>query len=592
MKLIKKPSSLLLLLFVLAIAFSSFKPVSAAAVTGFNAGNIIDDAIFTKKNSMSAAQIQTFLNSKVPTCDTNGAKTSEYGGGTRAQYGKSQGYPSPYVCLKSYKENPTVTGNSAINWWKNGRTNLQGRTVKASGAKSAAQIIYEASQEFSINPQVLIVLLQKEQGLVTDTWPWPIQYRSATGYGCPDTAACASQYYGFYNQVRWSARMFRAILNQSPTWDTPYGLGNNKIYWHPDTARCGSSTVNIQNLSTVALYSYTPYRPNQAALNAGYGKGNSCSAYGNRNFYQYFKDWFGSTHTSSTSAYQASFHSQSAYPTINAGDSSNAYFMFKNTGTTSWYDRTSAPTGTNPVSLATSGPINRTGRFTTGWSSANRPTTTFSAVYESDGITLASNQHVVLIGQIARFSFPYGVLLDYPSGTYTETFQPIVEGAQNWDMKGKVWHDVKINGAYKASYVSQSAYPTINRGGSSVAYIKMKNTGTATWYDSTSILSGQKPINLATSQPINRPSLLGSSWGVNKNRPAVNFFKVYESNGTTLSGNQHRAVPGQIVEYQFSFNVPQNMKTGKHREYLQPIVEGGIGWDMGLLAWIDVTVAP
>ncbi len=246
-----------------ALLFS--QTAQAGAVTGFDAGRIMDDAIFTNENSMSVSQIQNFLNSKVPNCDTNGTQTSEYGGGTRAQYGRSRGYPPPYTCLKNYSQ----------------------------GGKSAARIIYDAAKANDVNPQVLIVLLQKEQGLVTDTWPWSIQYRSATGYGCPDTAACDSDYYGFTNQVNRAADMFQAIMTQRNGWYTPYRVGSNRIYWHPDTSRCGSSTVNILNRATVALYSYTPYRPNQSALNAGYGTGNSCSSYGNRNFYQYFKDWFG-----------------------------------------------------------------------------------------------------------------------------------------------------------------------------------------------------------------------------------------------------------------------------------------------------------
>jgi peptidoglycan hydrolase-like protein with peptidoglycan-binding domain len=52
----------------------------------------------------------------------------------------------------------------------------------------------------------------------------------------------------------------------------------------------------MSNQATHSLYLYTPYTPNAAALNAGYGIGNSCSAYGNRNFFQYYTDWFGSTH--------------------------------------------------------------------------------------------------------------------------------------------------------------------------------------------------------------------------------------------------------------------------------------------------------
>ena len=253
------------MILALAVIISQNRDTHAAPVTGFQPGNIMSDAVFTNKNSMSASQIQSFLNARTPYCDTNGTKPSEYGGGTRRQYAAAHGVSTPFRCFKNYTQN----------------------------GKTAARIIYDAAQEFNINPQVLIVLIQKEQGLITDEWPWPVQYRSATGYGCPDTAACDSQYYGLTNQVRWAARMFRAIMNNSPTWYTPYKLGNNRVYWHPDLSRCGSSTVNIQNRTTVALYSYTPYRPNQAALNAGFGTGNSCSSYGNRNFYQYFKDWFG-----------------------------------------------------------------------------------------------------------------------------------------------------------------------------------------------------------------------------------------------------------------------------------------------------------
>lgn len=239
---------------------------SALPVVGFQAGRIIDDAIFTAKDSMNASQIQNFLNSKVPTCDTYGTQPSEYGGGTRAQWGQAKYGQSTFTCLKDYSEN----------------------------GKSAAQIINDKAQAYSINPQVLIVLLQKEQGLVTDTWPLNVQYRTAAGYGCPDTAPCDTQYYGLSNQLDWAAKMFRAIMNASPTWYTPYVLGNNFIRWSP-TSSCGGSTVNIQNRATQALYNYTPYQPNQSALNAGYGMGDSCGAYGNRNFYLYFNDWFGPT---------------------------------------------------------------------------------------------------------------------------------------------------------------------------------------------------------------------------------------------------------------------------------------------------------
>lgn len=263
-ELVNNKTKIVLIISLLSFAISISCTVPTYAIS-WNAGKIIDNIIFTNTNTMTVQSIQNFLNSKVPACDTMGTQTSEFGGGTRAQWGASNGTPAPFICLKDYTE----------------------------GGKSSAQIIYDASQEFQINPQVLLVLLQKEQGLVTDTWPLPIQYRSATGYGCPDTAPCDSQYYGLTNQVRWSGRMFRSILNNSPDWYTPYVLGNNYIQYNPN-ASCGGSTVNIENRATQALYNYTPYQPNQAALDAGWGTVN-CGAYGNRNFVLYFNAWFGAT---------------------------------------------------------------------------------------------------------------------------------------------------------------------------------------------------------------------------------------------------------------------------------------------------------
>lgn len=232
-------------LMMLLVVFFTARIGHAAPVVGFEPGRIIDDAVFTNKNSMDVGQIQTFLNAKGVNC-TNGE--------------------SP--CLKNFNE----------------------------GGRSAAQIIYDTAQQYDINPQVLIVLLQKEVGLVTANQPGTWRYISATGYGCPDSSpgVCNANYRGFTNQVRWAATMYHAIMTDSPTWYTPYNLGNNSIKWNPESS-CGSSIVYIQNRATKALYNYTPYRPNQAALDAGYGSGDSCSSYGNRNFYQYFKDWFGST---------------------------------------------------------------------------------------------------------------------------------------------------------------------------------------------------------------------------------------------------------------------------------------------------------
>ena len=279
---------------------------NASGVVGWQAGNIIDDSIMTRKNSMTAYQIQTFLSGKVPSCDTNGQKLSEYGGPDlngdgkvqRWEWGKAKYNQTKFICLKDYK---------------------------VSDGRSAAKVIYDTAQKYAINPQVLIVLLQKEQGLVTDTWPLNIQYRSATGYGCPDTAPCDSQYYGLVNQLDWAAKMFRAILNNSPTWYTPYVLGNNYIQYNPNSS-CGGSTVKIENRSTQALYNYTPYQPNKGALDAGWGTA-PCGAYGNRNFYLYFTNWFGSTRDKSLQVIRSLWVSPADATT---SDTLAASFILKN----------------------------------------------------------------------------------------------------------------------------------------------------------------------------------------------------------------------------------------------------------------------
>jgi len=551
--------SVVAILLVAGIVFINHTSTTSAAISNWNAGRIIDDAVFTNKSSMNVEQIQQFLNSKVPTCDTMGTKPSEYGGGTRRQWAESKGYSVPFTCLKDFSEN----------------------------GKSAAQIIYDASQDYTINPQVLIVLLQKEQGLVTDTWPLSKQYRAATGYGCPDTAPCNAEYYGLTNQVRWSAKMFNAIVTNNPNWYTPKKLGNSYIQWNP-TASCGGSTVNIENRSTQALYNYTPYQPNQSALNAGYGTGDGCGAYGNRNFYLYFTDWFGTTYTD---AYNAQFNAQSPlsepfYP----GESRAVYLQYKNNGSTRWFDSASAPAGVTPVHLAASVPTNRGSVFSYGWPSDGRPNFNFTRVYEANGTTLAANQHVVEPGQIARFEFNITPPRNIDLGTHREYFQPVLEGATSWNMGGVAWLDINVASRYSATYSSQSAYPKLTKNSSvSDNFISYKNTGSAAWYDNMSTPAGYYPTQLATTAPNGRTTQLGVDWPSNQ-VASITFSAVYEANGVTLAGNQHIVMPGQIGKFNFKLGASANTEDSFIREYLQPIIAGSPHPYMGGISWIDATI--
>lgn len=283
---------------LLGLVGSAVVPARTNALSGseFQAGRIIDDAKFFAASPMSVGDIQTFLNAKVPSCDTWGTKTiydSDYGDTvTRAVYSQRRGVSTPFTCLKDYQ---------TVLLPKSAESNLCGN-ISYSGA-SAAEVIYWVGHSCGINPQVLIVLLQKEQSLITDDWPWPRQYTKATGYGCPDSAlgldvdsnqnGCYDDYEGFFNQVFYAARQFKRYARDSSQFNFRANT-NASIRYNPSLS-CGSSTVYIQNQATAGLYNYTPYQPNAAALNNLYGSGDSCSAYGNRNFWRMFNDWFGST---------------------------------------------------------------------------------------------------------------------------------------------------------------------------------------------------------------------------------------------------------------------------------------------------------
>lgn len=269
--------------------FGAVKPAQALSGSAFNPGRIIDDEYFFNGDAIGAGDIQTFLNSKLPLCDTNGtqSKTYSYGGSTvtttRAVYAQRFSYPQPpYTCLKDYQEDSPAKSADAY---------CTGAV--AAGRKTAAQIIYDAGKACNVSQKVLLVLLQKEQSLLTDDWPWPNQYSAATGYACPDTAPCDPEFAGLFNQIYYAARQYQRYAAQPELFGHRKGR-DNSVRYSPNAA-CGSSTVFIQNQATAGLYNYTPYQPNPAALSNLYGTGDGCSAYGNRNFWRLYNDWFGST---------------------------------------------------------------------------------------------------------------------------------------------------------------------------------------------------------------------------------------------------------------------------------------------------------
>jgi LysM repeat protein len=230
--------------------------------SAFDPGNLISDAEFFKPASMTAEAIQAFLVDKNPTCQAGA------------------------VCMKDYRE--TTFSRDAT---------VLCKAYQGAENETAAQIVAKVSEACGVSAEALLVLIQKEQSLITLTAPSTTRFQKATGYACPDTAPCDERYFGFYNQVYNAARQFKRYSNPPGTsrFFTWFPVNQtSQVRLHPNAA-CGTTPVTIRNQATAGLYYYTPYTPNQIAVTNLASTGDSCSAYGNRNFWRIYNYWFNPT---------------------------------------------------------------------------------------------------------------------------------------------------------------------------------------------------------------------------------------------------------------------------------------------------------
>ena len=243
---------------------SEQEPASALNGSMFDPGLIISDSVFYDFGTMTVADIQRFLDGRVAACRAAADRPG---------------------CLKDYRlSTPGAPGSP-------GRCTA----VPAKSNISAAELIYDIARACGINPRVILVKLQKEQGLITATDPSPRAYDFALGMDCPDSpSGCSAASAGFFWQLYKGVGQLNWYSNPagSFTWLRPGTVISRPYY--PNRPSCGSQSFLLQNKATAALYYYTPYVPNQAALDNLYSTGDRCSSYGNRNFWRFFSDWFGS----------------------------------------------------------------------------------------------------------------------------------------------------------------------------------------------------------------------------------------------------------------------------------------------------------
>lgn len=200
MKFIKYSTIFLLTIFLLSPAFS----LMTQAQENFDPAYIISDSEILDTNAMTAAEIQSLLQSK-----------------------------------NSFLATYQVTDNL-------------GNTL------SAAQAIYDRAVTNGVSQKFLVVLLQKEQGLIENSAPSQGRLDWATGYGCPDGGGCNSRWQGFWKQINSASLQFRDYMDNPQLYH--YQVGQTYVFTNPFSATVqGNTTVTIGNRATAGLYNYTPH---------------------------------------------------------------------------------------------------------------------------------------------------------------------------------------------------------------------------------------------------------------------------------------------------------------------------------------------
>ena len=138
----------------------------------------------------------------------------------------------------------------------------------------AADIIHRVAQDHGVNPKFIMVMMQKEQSLITDPTPSQRQLDWATGYavcdGCYLNATNVARFQGFAKQIDSMAQQFvygyMEDIRLNGETQTRIALGREILI--------NDTLVTPQNAATAAMYTYTPH------------------IHGNKNFWRIWNDWF------------------------------------------------------------------------------------------------------------------------------------------------------------------------------------------------------------------------------------------------------------------------------------------------------------
>ena len=506
----------------------------AAAAYAYNPSDLISDSIFSNSGSMGTGSggvqaIQAFL-------------SNENSG------------------LKNYSdiENCGSTSGPHYSYYQ---------TYYHCGASEpASQIIYDVAQAYSINPQVILATLQKEQSLVTTPDPTSSQLNCAMGYN-----SC-SGFVGFFTQVdngTWQFKTYTELMD-----------GNNYWGYTPSSYPCSTATslysaglypgatvtfsdpggtpetVTITDSATAALYCYTPY----------VGPFSLTGYSGSYNFVQSFEQWFGSTVYPFAADVTVNTYSDAARTqelSLSGGLPSNMKIYVTvtatNTGSQSWSN--------SFTHIATENPNDRSSVFQdTSWLSNNRP-----AVLQQPAVWTGYNG-----------TFQFSLTTPSTDGTYNEQFGLVADGQTGGWMQDNAsfGFDITVSNPYNGVVTQLGTYrdnnyslPTdihaMSYGQTAYIAVNVRNTGYQTWSNSFT--------HLATEGPNDRTSAFQNGAWNSSNRPA------------TLQ--QSSVAPGQIGTFLFPITAPSI--AGTYNEQFGLVADGQTGgWMPSPVFTLSIIVVP
>lgn len=477
-------------------------PMPTQAAT-FNPSRITEDSVFVNIDKMGLIEIQHFLELK-------GSFLANYAenGRTAAQiiYGAAHGVGD----ASGDCNNTTVCLGVDIN--------------KSTG---------------TVNPEVILVTLQKEQSLITMTTQSDAALKTAMGYGCPDSGGCNPNFAGFTKQVEHASWQLRFNYERAQGKGfSDYQVGQSFCTSDVNGTNCGA----YDNRATAALYRYTPHVYN-----------------GNANFQKFMNAWF------EQKPFAGSLFGRSPNPTLDPGGTAEFVALVRNTGTETWHQGHPFP-----VRLGTVNPRDNVTPFIREDRLTNRPSG-WSAPYR-----VMLEQESVAPNEIGTFRFFLTAPADMAPGTYGISLAPVAENFA-WFQDFDVSWQIKVRSPeerYSAAWGGQNDGPRLVPGMSYKFSVALKNTGSSAWT--------KDIVRLGTARDFDRLSQFTRE-DVEHGNPTgwASQNRIYMQ--------EDRVAPGEVAHFDFYMSVPAGTKPGKYREYFRPVADG-TRWMQDLGIYWDVTV--